>query len=646
MKGLPSGAWPESPGYPQMPDVPGIIHGLTTGLGRYASPGIANPMLRAGLGMQFITKDYIAGARGMIALRRDQMQLDLETAAENTRGQLQDYQEVYHLYGPTYDKNGKLTSGREDLFRQHLGEVAAKHGDTTLQNYLATGDIKKAEEYLKWLGDNGNDLDKTLKMLRARDLQNKIEKEEGEKDAHDKALDIYRKPGTGAFDLPTGGPAEPKAIPKADDIPEDFKEPTTTPAESTGTGGKPGTGLESFPEGAGGEGGGGGSSAAAPEQVAPRGQPPIRLAQADTGTMSDAPPPGAQRLAQAAAPPTGGTTAPATVPATAPTTTERAKGITIRSVPSPYAHPGAAAAGFRNTDAIDSWALADVNHLLTIQQYRQIPKEILPYVGMRSQEFAAQMRKIEADPNLKGPAVYDALKGWNPDFAAALKAYVEGRAAPPASAWQNSAYQARVLGLGSKVDDKFNYLTFKNRVSAARALTTGEQGKTVRFIATAYGHGEELMQDLVKRPGIFARAFSKYDLGPAGSLISSADRDAEARIENHLYIFNHELENALAGRGATIPALRHEAETSPVILGDTEYMMDQVRDKMVALRQRQLKIEDGFNATFSADPRAISSYIPDMTRDEAVILDNMRQLKPTEPGSTTTLDGKTYRWRP
>lgn len=643
MRGLPANTWMQAPGYPQMQDVPGIINGLATGFGQYASPDIANPMLRAGLGMQMITKDYIAGARAMIGLRRDQMLLDLESAAKNHDEQMRDYQEVYHLYAPEY-KNGKVVKGNAEQFRDKLWETARLHHDTTLQNYLVSGDIQKAEEYLKWLGDNGNDLKKATELLRYRKLQNDVEKQEEARREHEKALETFKgqPPRSNApTSMPDVVPPTPErgATPKEDDTPEDLKSDPDT--DFTEPGWKP-TAPAGGPKA---------PPAAEPELGAapqPQAQQPVRLAQADTGTMSDAPPPGAQQLAQAAgvAPaPAGAVNAPADAPAPgtpgAPATRIE---VPYKPLPSAGALQGAARAGYTRSDLIDAFALADVNGRLSIAQRRDIVKaypELMPYIIERRAEFEEEFRKIQAS-NLKGDAVRRAIASWNPEFAAQLQFYVDGLAAPPGSAWQNPAFQGRVYGLGAKIDSGFNSTTYPRRLAVARSLATGKMGDTVRFIATAYDHGTDLMNALAKRPGYFARVFSNFDLGPARGMISDEDRAAEMQIETLVNAFNHELENALAGRGATIPALRQEAAETRVIMGDTVAMMDQVRSKMGILARRQREIEDGFTASMGTG-RSIEDYVHGLTKRQTQTMEDMRRIT---PGSVYEHKGKNYHWVP
>jgi hypothetical protein len=155
-----------------------------------------------------------------------------------------------------------------------------------------------------------------------------------------------------------------------------------------------------------------------------------------------------------------------------------------------------------NPAAVDQLGRQAADRQLSIADFRNLPPALRPYVGARAQEISREYDRILKDKNLKGEKVYDAIKTFDPGFADTLRAYVDGDAPPPASAWQNPVYRDRVVGLGHKVDPTFSYLAFKNRAATLASFSHGQDHRNLLAVGTAERHVQGLLDSLPDKPGI------------------------------------------------------------------------------------------------------------------------------------------------
>ncbi|HEX3523220.1 MAG TPA: hypothetical protein VHT52_14165, partial [Stellaceae bacterium] len=541
-------------------------------------------------------------------------------------------------------KDGK--GGEPVELANRLREIAIANNDHNMLHLLDRGDMAGVDKLLKYLDGQGQDLKKAKQLLdieaeklRIERMRQQLEKEAEKRRAEEEALAPYRG-------LPSTGGATPMA-----------------PGPAPATPAAPGIGspADMGPAPAG--------STPAPEMFDPTKPPPPdadRTAAADDAFA----PPAAEPAEDAAggpraeAEPADAAGEPQAQAAAAPAADlaggARAAGAPVMAAddepdqPSPTPAAGAPAAGaagaappadapfkmlpshtldaarqqgFTQTDLIEQTARAAANRQLTIQDYRNIPPRIRPFVGARAQEISREYDRILNDPKITGDKVYDAIKTFDPGFAATLRSYVDGKAPPPASAWQNPIYRDRVVGLGNKVDPNFTYLTFPTRKKTLSDFSSGLEGRTVTSINTAYDHGAGLLYYLDHRPGLLARSLGGIaGIGPM--VASKEERQELGALQNYINTFNNEYESALARGGrATVTARAGQEHELPLVMGDKEAMRGNILSKIEALRARAGELQRQFEAGTGIQPKAMDDWVGRVSREDTPAVQQMIEMQ-------------------
>ena len=319
--------------------------------------------------------------------------------------------------------------------------------------------------------------------------------------------------------------------------------------------------------------------------------------------------------------------------AAAPTAAPRTAATAVPFMKRPSAALDAAhRAGFYNDDAINGFAMADVNGDLKIQQARDIPQELHGYVVARSEEMNQEFRRILGDPAINADGkhpeeVYRAIANFNPTFAASLKSYVDGNAPPPTSAWQNKAYRDRVMALGNKADKDFTFPTFATRHKTLLNFTTGPQSQNALALNTAYGHAQELLGFLKHRPGFMASALgATRGIGPI--VASPEERRIIGALPGMIDAFNHEVAGALAKGGrATVSDIHTQAGQLPLVMGDSEAMRGNILGKLDLLRTRAEELQGELQAGLGQQPYATQGWMNRVTGDQRPAVAEMLKMR-------------------
>jgi hypothetical protein len=570
-------------------NIPQVMDGLVRGLGRYAPPGVAGPMLRAGLAMGGVTEAFMRGQRDALQNKQLQMELNAFSAKQKLDEMLRDYAESYEIYGPLHDGEGNIKRGAQtDKLRESLREKAQKHQDWTLYNALAQKDLSGVEQYMRYLQDHGNDLDALTKRLRIEQLKEGIAARERKKADEDAAYAPYYK-GAGTVS-PGGGGGSVGTPPTSDRYgppPEDTKndpglfevDPMHPPGE-TPKPAEPSTGPES--SAAPGPAEGVGAPGSTPDR-------PVRLAMADTGVMSDAPSPGfgppAEKVAAGAM---SGTDPIRPSGSFKPETWEPppSRAMNPESMRAPNGR-------MLDPDAINGLALRLVNGAIRVAEFSAIPKPIRNLAVARATEIESDMDALAKSP-LTGRAAYEALNKINPQFANTLPGYVKGDFAVPASAWKSPEYLNHIVELGRKLDPTFNANTFKLRYSTKLSYASGKQALNMLSIATldihagrAIGHLNEL-KTYLQNKGIdpnSLRAMPALMGGQSrfGNALGYNDpvlRSLEARIDADLEVVATEHQRAISNAAPHVGP--HDVEK-----GQLDYKMNTIDAVIDQVIERQ-----------------------------------------------------------
>jgi hypothetical protein len=479
MKAYPEDGMPDGMHVPSEQDIPPIIHNSVTTFGRYGAPSVAMPMIASGNYYNAARQNWMTGNPQQAKINQQQMLSSMKLALYNHDLMIDQYGNAFAAYG---SKDGK--GGDSEKLLDRLWEIAYTNNDGFMKQLIERGDIGPVENLLHHLDGQGQDLKKAKELLEIQLAQERLKAAQAKSRAAEEQLAPYRQapaavtptspaapsaPGIGSpADMgppPTGIPAAPETF-DPEHPPVDTDTDTAAPGATDAVGGEqaqaapaPTTTMAAIQAG---------------RQVAQAAQPRIQLAQADTGIATDA---------------RGLGPVPSDVPAQP-----------FKMLPSATLD-SARKAGFLNTDLIEQSARAAANRQLTIQDYRNIPPEIRSYVGARAQELRREYDRILNDPKITGEKVYQAISTFDPGFAGTLRAYVDGKAPPPASAWQNPVYRDRVVGLGNKVDPTFSYLTFKNRAATLASFSHGQDHRNLLAVGTAEQHVQGLLDSLPDKPG-------------------------------------------------------------------------------------------------------------------------------------------------
>jgi hypothetical protein len=170
MRNYPDGGMPEGMHVPTEQDIPGLIHGLVTGMGRWAAPRVAMPMIQAGMQFNAGNANFMKGYTQQANANRQQMLASMQLADYNHDLMINQYKNAYAEYAP--DKDGK--GGEPEELANRLREIAMENNDHNMLHLLDRGDMAGVDKLLKYLDSNGQDLKKAKEVLDYQIAQEKL----------------------------------------------------------------------------------------------------------------------------------------------------------------------------------------------------------------------------------------------------------------------------------------------------------------------------------------------------------------------------------------------------------------------------------------------------------------------------------------
>jgi hypothetical protein len=287
---------------------------------------------------------------------------------------------------------------------------------------------------------------------------------------------------------------------------------------------------------------------------------------------------------------------------------------------------------------IEEWAQKLVNHTVTPtpKGLPGVPPPVFEYAQLRANEIEKDLDRIQGDPKIKAGDVLPAVRKVDPQFADALKAYVNGSAEVPKSARYQGLIN-RVLGLGQKIDPGFNEQTFRNRARVFADFSAGNDARTLVAVATAYAHLHALRDSLDRIPSLQASALGQ--VRGIGKLVSTPEERAMiGKLDNEVVTGSSEYERALVGGKPTQSAREGSERELNWRTMDPDTLKANVDDKIARLQERMQKLQQQFIGGSGAQPGALFKMFDRFSRsgmDQPQQGDDEREL--ASPGMTDTL---------
>lgn len=236
----------------------------------------------------------------------------------------------------------------------------------------------------------------------------------------------------------------------------------------------------------------------------------------------------------------------------------------------------------------------------------------------RKLEMETRVKDILQNPRMqdKPDAVYRAIKAAGlPTIASHVQQYVEGKEAPPKGANVLRPPFAQLFALAHKADHTIDQTTFANRAGTLRSFSSGQDGRNLTSIATAYSHGHNYIQDLQRlkewegeNPGLWKQL---QELGGTNKFakrwldVPQDIRELFARLNNEMDTFGTEYERALTGGKPTVTGRQEQIERMNWKTQDVDAAISDARNKIQLLDARMQKQKQRFTSGIGRQPGAM-----------------------------------------
>lgn len=612
---------------PQPWEVPGIYSNVARFFTQNGSGFTAPTAAMLGASTQGHSKAYMEGQEAAYRILQERMRMNAEALAEKQFQEQKDYRDAFALGGGdvgTWSGDPKAKDATE--LHDRLMAVATKYNDAPMLAALNSGNLTRAENILKERDAQGTSLRESVTQQK-KDEKTREEETPWRTGGTPPAItDSGAEPGgaaapdTGAAPDGAAAPPDAGAAPSA---------PTPTPPSEAPADG------ETPPAD-------GGYTPKLDISQGPQGPQGVQVAAAGA---SDAPQPGMQRLAQQQQP--DFTPSPSQALQDAANDKDRITGQ-----------------GFQ-TEPIEQIARKLVTGAArpTQKGLPGVPPKVFEYAQKRALEIERDLDRIQADPRLTGQKALAAIRKVDPQLAEDVAAYTNGSIAPPRGASALRPPWDRVVALGSKVDPTFSGSTFQTRASTLRDFTSGQDGRNLVSIATAYRHLHAVQEDMKNIPsGLLAQYFGKYKgIGP---LVATPEQQAALnRLDNDINTASAEYERALTGGKPTVSGredqmadLDYRKLTPEAIQGNIQGKIDRLKERMENLKQyftagvgRQpedmFKVFDSFSRSGSSKPGADElGATPVASPGDADALRALDRERPSPAAARTPEDNQALDW--
>lgn len=568
---------------PQPWEVPGIYSNVARFFTNQGSGFTAPTAAMLGVSTQGHSKAYMEGQTAALRILEERMKLNAETLAERSFQEQKDYRDAFALGGGdvgTWSGDPKAKDSTE--LHDRLMEVATKYNDKPMLAALESGNLQRAENILKERDAQGTSLRESVTQQRKEDDKRKEEAPWREGGTPPAITDSGAEPGQEPAPAAEGG-----AAPPAPSVGEGEAPPGPTPTAPSATPSPD----DQPPTDSGGY---------TPKLDISQGQAGPQGVQVAQAGASDAPQPGMQRLAAAQAQPDF-TPTPSQALQEAANDKDRISGQ-----------------GFQ-TEPIEQLARKLVTGAVrpTQKGLPGVPPAVFEYATKRQLEIEKDLDRIQADPKLTGQRALAAIRKVDPQLAEDVAAYTNGSLAPPRGATALKPPWDRVVALGSKVDPTFTGSTFQTRASTLKDFTSGQDGRNLVSIATAYAHLHAVQEDLKNLPGPIASMVGQYRYIGKLAGVSDADRAAIGKLENDVNTAAAEYERALTGGKPTVSGRDEQMSDLDWRTKDVGVVSANIQSKIDRLKERMDRLKTYFSAGVGRQPEDMFKVFDAFSRSGA-----------------------------
>jgi hypothetical protein len=479
--------WGRPRDFPMVPkhwEVPGILRGIGQQMAQYGSAYTAPLGAALGAHTGAWMKGYMQGQEARARMLAEQMRNTSMALQLQMEKELDTYGGIFATYGDDPKNHDKLEAA--------LRNAAAT--DPRMQAALNTDGVAGAQRLVQWMDAKHSDLRVTNKAH---------QHEQDVKDA-EAPYKVGPQHQTDAAGLPVTTPT-PRTAPASP--PTSSLVPATEGAPVPGLEDQGGGGAAGGDTGGAAAGGDTGEGAAASDggggeiaqgDAAPDGdggdqqagdqqqqQPPVQLAQND-GVTSDAPQPGAQRLAQQ----------------------DQQQQPTAQQQPGPRQLPDTPALSAAKQQSFDP---ADIDNLaqqmllgqFKMSEYKNQDNRVR-LAQQRAQELRGEVANITSNPKLDTPEkVYAEIdKRLGRNIGDDVRGLVAGRLTIGRGASSAKPPFDTLLALGGKADPGLDSQTVMTRARARNYFNAGAGLQQKIKLGTAYTHGQALLDKLQNQPQV------------------------------------------------------------------------------------------------------------------------------------------------
>ena len=213
-------------------------------------------------------------------------------------------------------------------------------------------------------------------------------------------------------------------------------------------------------------------------------------------------------------------------------------------------------------------------------------------IGNYTDAIQKRLDDIASDPNIKPEQVLPAVRAVHPELANDLQSYLDGKLTVPGGKAGAAGHFARIIGLADKIDPNITPETGKTRAATMRDFTSGNDGRNLSSIGTAFRHMRGLRSEFATGvPNIWdtLTGSSRYTAWAA----SAEGQEKIGRLDARVSTALTEYERALLG-GKPTQTGRQAAEALAdwrhrplrVINQSLDVLEEQLRDRLQEQKDR------------------------------------------------------------
>lgn len=590
-----TGLWGRPRQFPMLPplwQIPMLFSAVGSQLGMFGWPRLA--ML--GLGLNRYTLAFMTGMqKGQAQFSREQehqMKLHRDAIDQEMEETLQEYERTFREYGDPNNLDA-MPAEKQEALKQAIEAIARAKNDNHMLNALHNSGLPGVVNQLNWLDGKHGDV-RAGKTAQER------------KERNDEEDDPYLGTGTKSTGhSPAGVPLESPENPAIESPPAPRTAPTTDPVIDENPAPPDYAPDKPIAPTA--------PSSGAPQGPADRNIPLSQRQQlpqvAQRGdVMSDAPQPGlgGTQLAQAGADADAGDT-------------DYSKSQVLDDAQRLYPNlrrdivtQAAEDSLFGNTQNLPRKGSRSGN--LIAARKAELERNI--------QAIIRDRRLDDPDPEKRKQKVLDAVEKISPTAKQYVQGFIEGRYAPSKYTMTRMPW---MFALSNKADPTIDQSTFQTRASTLRSFSSGQDGRNMTSIATAYSHLHNYIRDLEElkkfegeNPGMITIAREYFGTTKGLSQLTGLTPEQKAlfaRLDNEMDTSGTEYERALTGGKPTVTGRGEQVGKMDWRKRDVDAAIADARNKITLLNARMKYQEYRFTAGIGRQPAELKRMFDVYSRE-------------------------------